>query len=134
MNSSEYFAYANDFYNNRQYSKAISYYEKAINIKKADFDKSEIKENNFLANCYYNIATCYIKLYNYELSIKYNKLALKYYAKMSKYYFNLGYCYTQLSKFKLAYIYFNKAWALDNSDNECEKALKFLDKRLSFIN
>jgi ATP-dependent Clp protease ATP-binding subunit ClpC len=44
----------------------------------------------------------------------------------SKYFFNLGYCYAMLKNNRKALICFNTAWALDNSDSDCEKAVNKL--------
>lgn len=35
---------------------------------------------------------------------------------------------------KKAYIYFNLAWSLKHDDNDCEKALKMLENKMSFSN
>ena len=35
---------------------------------------------------------------------------------------------------KKAYIYFNLAWSLKHDDDDCEKALKMLENKMSFSN
>lgn len=108
-----YFDEANNFYNNRQYKKAIDTYQKAI----------EIKENRIAS--LYNTAVCFIKLNQCENAIPLLKLAIKE-KEESRYFFNLGYCYAMLKDSRKALIYFNTAWALDNSDSDCERAINLI--------
>jgi tetratricopeptide (TPR) repeat protein len=111
-----FFEKGNEFYNNKNYKDAITTYLKS----------AEIKENE--AASLYNAAVCYIKLKEYEKAIPLLKksLILK---SDNKYFFNLAYCYSMLKDTKKALIYFNTAWALDNADNECEKAIKLIIKQ-----
>lgn len=111
-----YFEKANDLYNAQLYAKAIEMYKKAL----------EIKENE--AASLYNSAVCYIKLKKYNDAIILLKRAV-YMRKESRYFFNLGYCYAVLGNNKKALINFNTAWALDNNDVECEKAINLIMKK-----
>ena len=95
-----YFNEGNKYYNNKNYTKAIENYIESI----------EIGENESCA--YYNAGVCYIKLKDLQ--------------KESKYYFNLAYCYAMLENTNKALIYFNRAWALDASDKDCEKAINLI--------
>ncbi|WP_446899073.1 tetratricopeptide repeat protein [Clostridium sp. LBM24168] len=109
----KYFQKANEFYNIKEYRKAIAMYEKAIAVK--DNEVSSL----------YNSAVCLIKLNEYLQAIPKLKSAIKL-KKESKYFFNLGYCYTMLKNHKKALLSFNNAWCLDNSDTDCEKAINIL--------
>ena len=111
-----YFEKANDLYNAHLYVKAIEMYRKSL----------EIKENE--AASLYNSAVCYIKLkkYNDAITLLKNAVSMK---KESKYFFNLGYCYAMINNNKKALINFNTAWALDNNDVECEKAINLIMKK-----
>lgn len=108
-----YFEKANDYYNLKDYKRAISLYQRSI----------EAKENE--AASLYNSAVCFIKLkeYNEAISLLKSAIALK---SESKYFFNLGYCYAMLKDNKKALIYFNTAWSLDNDDKDCEKAINLI--------
>lgn len=108
-----YFDEANNWYNRKQYKKAIDTYKKAI----------EIKDNKTAS--LYNTAVCFIKLREYEKALPLLKLAITE-KQDSRYYFNLGYCYAMLKDAKKALIYFNTAWALDNNDIDCEKAINII--------
>lgn len=108
-----YFDLANNLYNNEEYEKAINAYKKAI----------EFKENKPAS--LYNTAVCFIKLNNYEKAIPILKSAIKE-KEDSRYFFNLGYCYAMLKDAKKALIYFNTAWALNNEDYDCEKAINLI--------
>ncbi|WMJ81060.1 tetratricopeptide repeat protein [Clostridium sp. MB40-C1] len=112
-----YFEKANNLYNDKEYKKAIDIYKKAI----------AIKENETAS--LYNTAVCFIKLQDYDNAIPLLKEALKSKAD-SRYFFNLGYCHAMLKNTKKALIYFNTAWALDNNDYECEKAINLIIKNL----
>lgn len=110
-----YFQKANDYYNSKDYKKAINMYEQAI----------KFKDNE--ASSLYNSAVCFIKLTEYQKAIPLLKSAIK--LKMeSKYFFNIGYCYTMLNDNKKALVYFNTAWCLDNDDTDCEKAINIIIK------
>lgn len=111
-----YFEKANDFYNARLYVKAIEMYKKA----------AVFKENEGAS--LYNSAVCYIKLNQYNEAIELLKRAITI-KKESKYFFNLGYCYAMLNNYKKALVNFNTAWALDNNDSECEKAINLITKK-----
>ncbi|MEQ8153844.1 MAG: tetratricopeptide repeat protein [Clostridiaceae bacterium] len=113
-----FFQEANNLYNRRNYNEALNYYEKAI----------EIKEN--LSCSYFNAGVCAIKMKNYSVSIKYLEKAITL-SKESKYFFNLAYSYAMLNKLKKALLYFNLAWALDNKDFDCEKAINLILKKIS---
>ena len=110
-----YFEKANDLYNTKDYIKAISMYKRAI----------KLKENE--AASLYNTAVCFIKLKQYEKAIPLLKTALLR-RRDSKYFFNLGYCFAMLNDNKKALIYFNSAWAIDNEDSDCEKAINLIIK------
>lgn len=112
-----YFEEANKLYNNKQYKKAIDAYKKSLNLK----------ENK--AACLYNTAVCFIKLKDYKSPIPLLKKAIEDNPD-SKYFFNLAYCYAMLKDSKKALIYFNTAWALDNDDSDCEKAINLIIKNL----
>lgn len=51
----------------------------------------------------------------------------------AKYFFNLGYCYSMLENNQKALRYFNLAWALDNDDEDCEKAINLITTKLKDI-
>lgn len=106
-----YFEKANSLYNLKEYKKAISLYKQSINAK----------ENE--AASLYNSAVCFIKLKKYREAVPLLKSAIEL-KKDSKYFFNLGYCYVMLKNNKSALLNFNTAWALNNNDADCEKAIK----------
>lgn len=108
-----YFSKANDLYKLKDYKNALDMYQKS----------AEIKE--FEAPSLYNSAVCFIKLKDYKSAIPliYKALNIR---KESKYYFNLAYCYIMLGNNSKALHYFNTAWALDNSDKDCEKAINLI--------
>ncbi len=108
-----YFNKATDYYNKKDYKKALSMYKKAL----------ELKENESAS--LYNSAVCLIKLKNYEKAIPFIKLALTK-REDSRYYFNLGYCYAMTKNKKKALICFNKAWSIDNNDEDCKKAITLI--------
>lgn len=113
-----YFVEANKSYINKEYEKAFKLY----------FLAADCKENE--AQCFYNAAVCLIKLCHYEKAIALIKKALTK-RQDSKYYFNLAYCYSSINNTGKALIYFNKAWALNNEDKDCEKAINILLNSIS---
>lgn len=108
-----YFEMANEQYMSKNYERAIDLYHKAASMV----------ENE--ASCLYNSAVCHIKLYRFNEAIPLLKDALAK-KKDSKYYFNLGYCFNMLEDYKKALIYFNRAWSLDNEDEDCKEAVDFM--------
>ncbi|MEG0774936.1 tetratricopeptide repeat protein [Clostridium sp.] len=108
-----YFNKANELYNLRNYKRAIDLYKKSV----------ELKENE--AASLYNSAVCFIKLKQYTDAIPLIKSAIKI-KRESKYYFNLAFCYAMLKENGKALNYFNTAWSLDNSDDECDRAIKLI--------
>ena len=104
-----FFSEGNKLYNSQDYLRAIDCYKRAV----------AKKENE--ACSYYNAGVCFIKLKDYDNAITMiqNALSLQ---KDSKYYFNLGYCY--------ALVNFNMAWALNNDDDDCEKAIKLITSKI----
>lgn len=108
-----YFKKANELYNSKQYKKAITMYQRAL----------EVNENE--ASSLYNTAVCYIKLQNYKKAISLLKTAINR-KKESKYFYNLAYCYAMINNNRKALNYFNSAWALDNNDSDCEKAINII--------
>ena len=112
-----YFLDANSFYGNKDYETAISFYEKAI----------KTKDNEPYA--YYNLGVCYIKLQEYDKAIEMIKKTLCLNLD-AKYFFNLAYCYSMKEDNPKALRYFNMAWALDNEDKDCEKAIDLITQAL----
>lgn len=108
-----YFNEANNLYNSKEYMKAIELYRKSI-----DTDENK-------ACSYYNAGVCFIKLKDFNAAIDMIKSALSL-QKESKYFFNLAYCYAMKEDTNKALIYFNRAWALDSSDKDCEKAINLI--------
>ncbi|MGL4990747.1 MAG: tetratricopeptide repeat protein [Sarcina sp.] len=113
-----YFSKANDYYNKQDYPIALEYYNKAI------------ESNQYESHSYYNAGVCYIKLKDFDKAIEMITAALKY-CKESKYFFNLAYCYSMKKDNQKALRFFNLAWALDNNDKDCERAIKLISKKLS---
>ncbi|WP_298840601.1 tetratricopeptide repeat protein [Clostridium sp.] len=111
----EYFQKANDVYNTKDYSRAISLYKKA----------AEMKDNE--AGAIYNSAVCFIHLKKYEDAIPLFHAAISLRPE-SKYFFNLAYCYAMCFNKPKALYYFNTAWSLNNDDEDCEKAINLLLK------
>ncbi len=108
-----YFKKANDYYNKKEYKKAISLYKKAIENEESE------------ACSLYNSAVCYIKLQDYDKAIELLKKALA--IKLdNKYLFNLAYCYSLLGDNAKALTYFNWSWAYNNDDFECKKAISMI--------
>lgn len=108
-----YFKKGNELYTTKDYEKAIEMYNKCL----------EIHENE--PACLYNSAVCFIKLKKYDKAIPLLEAAILK-KRQSSYFFNLAYCYSMLNNNKKALIYFNIAWALDNSDKDCEKAISLI--------
>lgn len=108
-----YFKEANNLYNSKNYKDALHLYKKAI-----------ISNENEAASLY-NAGVCFIKLQEYENAIVYLKRAVRKKTE-SKYFFNLGYCHAMLKESKKALIYFNKAWSLNNVDDDCRKAINII--------
>lgn len=105
-----YFELANEEYISKNYYKAIDLYKKAVS--------TGINEASSLYNC----AVCFIKLKKYESAVGLLKSALMK-KEDSKYYFNLGFCFSMLGDNKKALLNFNRAWAYDNYDEDCKKAI-----------
>lgn len=112
------FNQGNKFYNNKEYETALEFYQKSINA------------NEYPACSYYNCGVCYIKLKDFDKAINMIKKALEF-QKESKYFFNLGYCYAMKENIEKALINFNIAWALNNEDKDCEKAIRLITNKLS---
>lgn len=108
-----YFEEGNICYNSKNYKKAIDLYNLAI----------KNKDNE--ASSFYNSAVCHIKLKDFNTAMTMLKKAIMI-RQESKYFFNLAYCHTMKKNYDKALMYFNLAWALDNEDNECEKALNMI--------
>ncbi|MPQ44239.1 tetratricopeptide repeat protein [Clostridium tarantellae] len=111
------FSKGNELYNVKNYEEALNYYEKAIENNECEY------------HSYYNAGVCYIKLKEYDKAINMITKALEL-NNDSKYFFNLAYCYSMTNNQKKALIYFNLSWALDNNDNDCEKALKLITSKI----
>ena len=116
-----YFNDGNKYYNNKDYSKALENYIESI----------DIGENESCA--YYNAGVCYIKLKDFNSAIDMLKKALDI-QKESKYYFNLAYCYAMLNENKKALLNFNLAWAINNNDEDCKKAMNLILKKATAEN
>jgi len=113
-----YFNEGNDLYNKKDYEKAIDFYKKAVN------------KNEHGACSYYNAGVCFIKLKDYDNAIIMLKKALIL-QRESKYHFNLGYCYAMKEYNNKALLNFNLAWALNNEDEDCEKAINLITSKLT---
>ncbi len=92
-------------------------------------DTSAVSKKENEACSYYNAGVCFIKLKDYDNAITMiqNALSLQ---KDSKYYFNLGYCYAMKEDSNKALVNFNMAWALNNDDDDCEKAIKLITSKI----
>lgn len=113
----DYFSEANDLYKTKEYKKAIELYQKAV----------ATKDNE--AASLYNSAVCFIKLKEFTRAIPLLKMAIKE-CNSSKYYFNLAYCFAMLKDNRKALVNFNTAWALNNTDEDCSKAINIIINKL----
>lgn len=113
----DFFNEGNKLYNNQDYKKAIDCYKKAV------------KKNENEACSYYNAGVCFIKLKDFDNAIIMLKQAIAI-QRDSKYYFNLGYCYAMKDDTNKALINFNIAWALNNEDSDCEKAINLITSKI----
>ena len=113
----DFFSEGNKLYNNQDYLKAIDCYTRSV------------KKNENEACSYYNAGVCFIKLKDYDNAIiMLNKaIAIQ---QDSKYFFNLGYCFAMKDISHKALLNFNIAWALNNDDNDCEKAINLITSKL----
>jgi tetratricopeptide (TPR) repeat protein len=105
-----YFNEANDCYNEQNYEKAISIYNKAM------------KDKNYEICFMHNMALCYIELKQYNRAIPLLKIAATK-NPQGKYFFNLAYAYLMVENYKKALIYFNTAWSLSPDDKACEREI-----------
>ena len=113
----DFFNEGNKLYNNKNYEKAIDYYKKSV------------MNNENEACSYYNAGVCFIKLKDFDNAILMINKAISI-QKESKYFFNLGYCYAMKENSNKALINFNIAWALNNDDLDCEKAINMITKKI----
>lgn len=113
----DYFSEANDLYKTKEYKRAIELYQKAV----------AAKDNE--AASLYNSAVCFIKLKEFTKAIPLLKTAIKR-SGASKYYFNLAYCFAMLKDNRKALVNFNTAWALNNDDEDCKKAINIIINKL----
>ncbi|NLK93691.1 MAG: tetratricopeptide repeat protein [Clostridiales bacterium] len=113
----DYFSEGNKLYNNQDYKRAIDFYKKSV------------QENSKEACSYYNAGVCFIKLKDYDNAITMLKKAISINGE-SKYYFNLGYCYAMKDITNKALLYFNLAWAKNNDDEDCEKAINLITHKI----
>ena len=113
----DYFSEANDLYKTKEYKRAIELYKKAV----------ETKDNE--AASLYNSAVCFIKLKEFNKAVPLLKNAIKENGN-SKYYFNLAYCFAMLKNNRKALVNFNTAWALNNKDDDCSKAINIIISKL----
>ncbi|WP_297419358.1 tetratricopeptide repeat protein [Clostridium sp.] len=111
----KHFEKANELYNNENYAEALKWYNKAI-----EFDA---KGNT--ASLLYNSGVCCMKLNRHNKAIPYFQQALRI-CKDSKYYYNIGYSYYCIGETSKALLNFNTAWALNNEDDECKKAINLI--------
>ncbi|GIM29878.1 hypothetical protein CPJCM30710_25440 [Clostridium polyendosporum] len=110
------FRRGNELYLDKKYLEALSYYIMSIETE----DMKEV--------ALYNVGTCYLKLKKYEKAIEYYKKVLEMNSYHQKAHFNLAVSYSHINSSKGAYRHFNIALALDNSDKECKKAIRILEK------
>jgi tetratricopeptide (TPR) repeat protein len=113
----DYFSQANDLYKTKEYKRAIELYKKAV----------ETKDNE--AAALYNSAVCFIKLKEFDKAVPLLRTAIKE-SESSKYYFNLAYCFAMLKNNRKALVNFNTAWALNNNDEDCSKAINIIISKL----
>ena len=123
-----YFEKGCKLFEEEKYDEAIKYYEK---VDKNDFCY------NFLS---YNIGVCYIKKAETENDKNFYCIALKNFFKAlklkenPKYYdtlYNIAYIYMNLSNFRKAYIYINRASCYNNeNDPNCDRFLNQLIKKI----
>lgn len=113
-----FFNEGNNLYNNKDYERAIDCYKKAVN------------KNENEACSYYNAGVCFIKLKNYDSAITMLEKAI-FLQRESKYHFNLGYCYAMKDESNRALVNFNLAWALNNDDEDCEKAIRLITSKMN---
>ncbi|WP_461205526.1 tetratricopeptide repeat protein [Clostridium sp. DL1XJH146] len=109
------FEKGNLLYKNKQYNDAIKTYTKALYTS----DNS--------ASVLYNIGVCFIKLNKYFEAINFFEKALLE-KQEGKYYYNLAYCHIKINNPRAALRNFNTAWALNNNDEECKKAIDIILK------
>ncbi|HID0768131.1 TPA: hypothetical protein ACXDAZ_002661 [Clostridium botulinum] len=111
---------ANKYYREKEYKKAIDYYNKYI------------EENNIITKNtqigFYNKAVCYMKLLNYSEAICFLKKSLKINPKHQKSLYNLGYCYYSTKNNYKAYKYFKDAYELDKTDKSCLLTINKIEK------
>lgn len=113
----DFFNEGNKLYNNKDYEKAIAFYKKSV------------MNNENEACSYYNAGVCFIKLKDFDNAILMINKAISI-QKDSKYFFNLGYCYAMKENSNKALINFNIAWALNNDDLDCEKAINMITSKI----
>ena len=101
----DYFKKGNNAYNDKEYSKAVEYYETSI----------EFNPDNDLA--YLNNADAYYKLEKYNSALEYYNKYIEKTGNIEDYtYFRIAYCNDELKNYDKAIEYYNKAIELDDKD------------------
>ena len=125
--------------NNFSFSRARTWYQKAIDekisdgsefynliaytyFKENDFDKAiqtyqqAIKINDKNVSAYYSLGTIYIQQFEFDKAEDIYKKSLKIYSDTVTPYFNLGFIYYTKQDYQQALAYYNKALAIDKND------------------
>ncbi|MFK5975195.1 MAG: tetratricopeptide repeat protein [Sulfurovum sp.] len=120
-----------DYHNNKEYDKAMEYYQKALKINSKK-DKS-----------YYNIGLIYFHRKDYDKAMEYYQEAIEINPKNSVAYNNMGIIYKNKNEYDKAIKYYQKSiklklnysafYNLNISMNDLNKAF-FLDKKISNLN
>ena len=103
VKAKEYLLKGSDFFDNKDYNKAIEYYQKAIQI-----------DPNF-AEAYNNMGTTYIKVNNYQKAIVYFKKAVGIDSQHFEACIRLANAYIKLENYLEALTYAKKAYQIDSN-------------------
>ncbi|CAD8215218.1 unnamed protein product [Paramecium octaurelia] len=118
VDQTQYFTQANDLYLKGDYSQAIKYYNKAIDLQQIQQWDNAIGLQQGNASIYFHNGNALAKLYYFELAVQnYNK-ALKINSENDAIYMNKGYVLTKLNRFTQAIECYDEAIKINFLNDE----------------
>ena len=113
---------ANDHFKQKNYQRAINYYEHALKLP-VSLEKKSI--------CLGNISSCYYQMEDYKLSLEYSLESLDKYPLNEKSILRKGYSYERLNEFEDALKSYLSIIKLKKESNELKGRIEYILKILN---
>lgn len=125
--SDDCFRIGNDYYDKKDYKRALLFFKKSIDLADNHFKKYYIKK---YSNFFYNLGVCLTNLGYTEEATEIYSYTIMLNPQNARAFYNIGYHELKRNNIQKAYLYVKRALCIDSNDDDYKSAIKTIENKL----